>query len=112
MSSICEMTLVDRIRQYRRNPDFEAMLRDEDIFWKEVEAADKKLGPGLQIGRLVQWSVADGYASYLVDKITPRTVHLLHIPFGDGYQSPAVFQGKAPRKAVEIMIGFSDRFPR
>ena len=71
---------------------------------KEAGELDRSLSPGLKVGRLVHWPVADGNAMYFVTRIGKRMVHLEHFPWGDSYRSPVVVNGQAMRPAVEQAI--------
>lgn len=75
---------------------------------KSLDALDAKCRPGLNIGRLVCFSVADGYAYYVVSNIGAEVVQLEYIPLGDDYESIAVCDGKCFRKTVERILKFDE----
>ena len=77
---------------------------------KRMQALDKQNKPGLQIGRMVIFSVADGYAYYFVVNISTEIVNLEYIPMPDLYESVAVCDGKCFRKTVERTLHFSDNY--
>lgn len=83
-------------------------LRKQKALWDDVEKWDRKLGPGLHVGRLVSWPQADGRSSYFVTAIKRDTCLLAHFPIGDAWHSPVVQDGKALRSAVEAAVEFKD----
>lgn len=47
-------------------------------------------GAGCQPGRLLKFGVADNYARYIITRVNKKTCKVIHIPYMDGYRSPAV----------------------
>lgn len=81
--------------------------------WDRITALDTKVGAGLQVGRLLKFSVADGYACYIVTEIGTREVKVKHIPLHDGYEfSGAWDNGRGdtliPIQVAEKTVGWSD----
>lgn len=70
--------------------DWKAEEREINQLCDEMNAINKAAGPGLVIGRLLQFSVADGHAFYIVTKVRKNDVVVEWIPMGDDYFSPAV----------------------
>ena len=62
---------------------------DKD-FWECLKALNEEAGTGLQVGKHVRFSIADGYAHYIVRKVGVRKCQLVHIPYMDGYRSRIV----------------------
>ena len=87
-------------KPWNENPEH---LRTDQVL-KEAEALDSSLSPGLKVGRLVHWPVADGNAMYFVTRIGKRMVHLNHFPWGDSYRSSVVINGQAMHPAIEQAI--------
>jgi hypothetical protein len=59
---------------------------------QRLQQRSDKLAKGKVVGALLDWSVADGKALYLVVKEKPLT--LQHIPYGDGYRvAPETIRG-------------------
>lgn len=88
----------------------------DDAFWDACTALDKdaKISgnvtfDGTTPGRLLRFSVGDGYAYYFIEKVLKNHVKVIHIPYGDAYQSPAVNRdGEADKMTVEDMIQWTD----
>lgn len=74
-----------------------------------INKLDESVGKGLKVGRVVRFSVADGYACYFVIGIGRQFVALQHIPLADCYTSQAVFQGRAMRGTVENLLKWTDQ---
>jgi hypothetical protein len=73
------------------------------LAFEALEAEAAALPAGEYIGALVKWQVADGYAVYRVESLSPRVV-LQHVPFGDGYAvAPETIRGLR-RKDVEAKV--------
>lgn len=77
-----------------RYKDYEKTSKIEDALWGRVIALSKSVGKGLVPGKLLQWGVADGKASYLVVKVGKRSTEVAHLPFGDAYQFQGVYESK------------------
>lgn len=93
----------DDFFDYKAQHDFEGRVLNE---WQEASTA---AGKGPQVNKLVRFAVADGYAVYAIGKVGPRSCTLVHLPFGDGYRSPAVTaSGSCPRSTVEMAVGFEE----
>jgi hypothetical protein len=74
-----------------------------------IQKLDREAGPGLNVGRILRFSAADGYALYLVTDIQPSVVQTKHLNYADGYSSPAVNKdGLVFRDVAEKIIAFTD----
>jgi len=62
----------------------------EKTWSSEMDAINKAAGPGLAIGRILTFGVADGTANYIITKIRKNDMVVEWIPMGDHYFSPAV----------------------
>lgn len=106
----------------RDNPDFkwdfDKLNQQWDEFCKEMAAIDKLAGPGLQVGRTLSFSVADGQACYIITKIRKNDVVVEWIPMVDSYFSDAVSLTPDQTKWVvnrlkaEQRCGFEDAWDR
>jgi len=63
--------------------DIDASIAAERAFWKRIEDAEAALPEDEIVGVHCKWTVADGYAHYIVTKASPLT--LAHVHMGDGY---------------------------
>ncbi len=70
--------------------DFEKWDKDNNEMESEMYAIDKAAGPGLCVGRVISFGVADGSASYIITKVRANDVCVEWIPLGDHYFSQAV----------------------
>lgn len=80
----------ENLSNHPKGFDYDAWSRDDDKLEDEMMAFDKEAGSGLCVGRVLRFSVADGYATYIVTKIRKNDVVVEPIPLCDGYRSPAV----------------------
>lgn len=69
---------------------FKEKIDKENDIWARLEKLQKDLGPGFRVGKLINFSVADGRAHYLVLKIGKSLTELAWLPFGDAWQADAV----------------------
>ena len=106
---LAEIKAIQASAQNKR-PWAEGGREQHDELLKKLDALDAKCRPGLNLGRLVSFSVADGYAYYVVSGIGPEIVQLEYIPVGDDYESVAVCDGKCFRKTVERMLQFAELY--
>lgn len=68
----------------------------------ELKAASNALPDGEVVGAVLQWQVADGYASYIVTKASPLT--LAALPFADEYTvSPVLIRGLRKGDVLEML---------
>jgi len=58
----------------------------------------------VEVGTIVKWSVADGYAHYRVLEVAELICYMEHLPEGDGYESPVVVDGIALTAAVQKAV--------
>ena len=100
----------DKERPANWNEYFEA----ERVLEDEVNKMDKDAGKGLQIGRVLRFQVADGYAQYLIVEIKPRTVKALHLPLGDAYANlyAVTKTGSCKRSIAEQNVNGADAWDR
>jgi len=69
-----------------------ASMDEQDAELRRMQAAADALPEGTLVGKIVDFSVADGRAMYLVKSESPLV--LQHIPFFDAYRvSPAHIRG-------------------
>ena len=88
----------------------EAIAFADKIQYNELQDLEKQLGPGLQIGRILQFAIADGYALYIITDIKPRTVSVKHLKLGDAWQAYDIVspQGTVSRRMAEENIRRKD----
>jgi hypothetical protein len=95
-----------------RFKDFKEFDKKENALWNRVIALSKSVGKGLVPGKLLQWGVADGKASYLVVKVGKRSTQVVHLPFGDAYQFAGVYESKGklvvPTSIAGQAVGMDD----
>jgi hypothetical protein len=61
--------------------------RDCDRYIKDLTQHIKDMGyKGKNVGEIVKFAVADGYAEYMI--LSMRPLKLIHIPLGDAYEFP------------------------
>ncbi len=61
--------------------------RDCDRYIIDLVKHIKDMGyKGKNVGQIVKFAVADGYAEYMI--LSMRPLKLIHIPLGDAYQFP------------------------
>ena len=66
--------------------------RAYDAAIKTTQRGFRRKDRGEWVGALISWSVADGYASYMVAEQSPLV--MAHIDYGDGYQvDPIMIRG-------------------
>ncbi len=86
--------LVAKMEDLHRNGgggDYQDTYKQECALLDELgKISDSLKSQGLVPGRMVKYQVADGYAHYVVVSVSPQVSYLRHVPFLDGYQSPAV----------------------
>lgn len=70
--------------------DWEWLDKETNEMEAELSAIDKAAGPGLNVGRVLTFGVADGNASYIITKIRKNDVIVEWVPMGDNYWSQAV----------------------
>jgi len=93
------------------NYDHEKYQAACDKYLQALKAKLQEMGfRGKNVGEVVKFPIADGYAMYMV--ISMRPLRLMHIPLGDSYHYPNVDLMTAQRiqevidaqKALEEMI--------
>ena len=71
----------------RDGEDWDAYYARQEEGLNALAATSSAIPSGGDIeGALIKFSVADGYAHYVVTKASPLEVS--HVPFGDGYEAP------------------------
>lgn len=102
----------DLYQDENRFKDFKAFEEKETALWERVMTLNKVVGTGLVPGKLLQWGVADGMASYLVVKVGKRSTEVAHLPFGDAYQFAGVYESKGklvvPTSIARQAVGMGD----
>jgi len=92
-----------------KNIDWRERLEAQDTVYRQVMKIDKEVGDGVQVGKLVKFQVADGYAMYWVTEVKDDCVMTVHLPFFDAYTSIAVREdGMIPMYIAEQVIKCSD----
>lgn len=88
--------------EQRSGEDFHACYERQRELLDELTAKAAAQPDTQVLGGIVKFSVADGYAMYVVIKEKPLT--LQHLPYGDGYQAdPALIRGLR-RVDIEALI--------
>lgn len=88
---------------------YEAWREIEDGLEKQVYAIDKEVGEGVQIGRVIAIPHADGYAQYWVYRVGKSSVKVIHLPFGDAWDTPIVSRnGSLPMYAAKSYLSRRD----
>jgi hypothetical protein len=74
--------------KYNFSDPWDKYKKDEAQHKKDLETflREKLHFNGQNTGRIYQEQVADGYAVYMVAE-APKVFALIHLPYGDGYQS-------------------------
>jgi hypothetical protein len=76
--------------------DIEQYKKDCETYMENLKAFLRKRNSGKNVGEIIQFPVADGYAQYMVASMKP--VELVHIPLWDAWD----FQYVHLMKAKEI----------
>ena len=76
---------------------------------KRIDALNKAVGKGLRPGRVLQFSVADGYALYFVTKVGKSFTDVTHIGLGDGYCYSGVIDGQLDTRVALREIEWDDQ---
>ncbi len=89
------MTLATRAQAYyeqmgKGTLDWDKYDEEAKAMDAEITAIDKAAGPGLAVGRVLTFGVADGNASYLITKVRKNDVIVEWVPLWDCYWSNAV----------------------
>jgi hypothetical protein len=78
----------------------------EEQFWQNVEQlSDNAVG---LVGKHIRFSVADGYADYLISGADKKIVQVAHLDIGDGYHSEAESSGVMLRATAEKSVKWLD----
>jgi len=80
---------------------------------KKMTDLDDAAGAGLVPGRNIRFSVADGYAQYIVLKVLKTVVHVAHIALLDGYSFSGAYMDSAgnlclPRQVAQHALQWED----
>jgi len=62
--------------------------KEVDRYYSELKAFCLKRKKGKNVGTIVKFQIADGYAEYMVSSMRP--LELIHLPIGDEYQFPYI----------------------
>ncbi len=63
--------------------DLEAYRKSEEKFLENLKAFLKRRNKGKNVGEIIKFPAADGYALYMVASMRPA--ELVHIPLGDAW---------------------------
>jgi len=77
-----------------RCKDFEEARRQETALMDQLEAISDQAPEGVSVGRMIRYQVADGYAHYVITRVSGSSVSVAHVPFGDAWTSPVVRNGR------------------
>jgi hypothetical protein len=80
--------------------DIEAYKKANEKFIEDLKAFCVKRNNSKHIGEVINFSVADGYAQYMVASLSP--VELIHLPLWDGYEFQYV--GRLTKKDIVTKI--------
>jgi hypothetical protein len=75
--------------RYGEGIKIEEELKKQEEALQKLQRVSDTLAAGELVGAIIRFQVADGYALYLVTKVTSKGVEVQHIPWCDGYQIPA-----------------------
>jgi hypothetical protein len=81
---LAEFDTVRKNRTY--GEDFITHLRKEEAIFNKLEELADKQPEAVVPGRTIRFSVADGYAHYVITKVGKRDVVVKHVDIGDGYR--------------------------
>ena len=75
----------------------------DEAFWTAILILDRRASVGMvvSVGRLVRLPAKDSYAYYVVSRVTKKSVKLIHIPYGQAYESPCVIDDEADFNLIE-----------
>lgn len=109
MQSICDEIYAKSPNATGKWDLYETWCEIEDRLEKQVNDIDKEVGEGVQIGRVIAIPHADGYAQYWVYRVNKSSVKVIHLPFGDAWDTPIVSRnGTLPMYAAKQYIGHRD----
>lgn len=74
---------------------WEQRVKAEDAIHAKIKALQKQVGAGVVVGKLLKFSVADGYALYLITKVLKSTVQVVHLPLGDAWHFQGVYENNS-----------------
>lgn len=96
-----ERITIEAARLYQL-PMTEERDQAEEALRAAISQLDARVGDTLAAGSALSFSVADGFALYLVDEVQAERVHCAHIELGDAYESYAVDdRGWCARRVAE-----------
>jgi hypothetical protein len=77
---------------YNWNHDWKRQDRAYDAAIKAAQRQFRRKDRGEWVGAIISWSVADGYATYMVAQQNPLV--MAHVFYGDGYEvDPIMIRG-------------------
>lgn len=88
-----------------------AQIDADAAFWLAVTTLDHRVRAGksvLAVGRFVRLPAKDSYAYYIVERVTKKTVKLVHVPYGNKYESNAVQDGEAELDRIQETVEWYD----
>jgi hypothetical protein len=84
----------------------ETYKADEEKFLIELKDFVIKRKPGKNVGEIVRFSYADGYAQYMIASMKP--LELVHIPTGDAWHLPYV--NRLTAKDIQANLDFENHW--
>lgn len=94
---------------FRNNDDISKELQWHSTLSNKLCELDDSIGTGVQAGRFLDFSVADGKAIYIITKVLKRIVKVQHIRVGDAWRSDAVSSGNSVEyHKAQSVLGFRD----
>ena len=82
---------------------FETFRADEERYMSDLKKwVEKNVKKGKYVGDIVNFPIADGYASYMITSLKPA--NLIHIPLGDAYEIPAAHARGLTAKDLKAYI--------
>lgn len=80
---------------------------EQTDIYNEIKEVSQSL-KGLCAGKLLQFSVGDGHALYVVVKLDKNWAHVVHLDYMDGYRDLSVINGKVDRRVAERIVKFEE----
>lgn len=76
-------------------PSYKEYFAAQDEAMNQIEVlADSVVEEGVQIGKILNFGVADGHATYVIAKVNKATVEVWHVPYMDAYHFQGVYLDK------------------
>lgn len=94
---------VDNLGEIQPGMDWDKRRKEEDEIYAEMDRINSSV-TGLQVGRVLQFPVADGYAWYIITNVGAHTVTVEHIPLSDAYQYGGVYKTASGKLQVHVSV--------